>query len=74
MFFFHFACGDAISLHFVKWQNYKFNGLKSCTVRNMVTDIQYANSGISYLLSMDTYIYIYTFYDIKYHFIFTTKS
>ena len=54
MFFFHFACGDAIGLHFVKWQNWKFNGLKSCTVRNMVTDIQYSNSGISYLLSMDS--------------------
>ena len=21
MFFFYFACGDAIGLHFVKWQN-----------------------------------------------------
>ena len=54
MLLFHFACGDAIGLHFVKWQNCKFNGLKSCTVCNMVTDIQYSNSGISYLLSMDS--------------------
>ena len=54
MFFFHFACGDAIGLHFVKWQNCKFNGLRSCTVRNLVTDIQYSDSGISYLLSMDS--------------------
>ena len=52
MFLFHFACGGAISLHFIKWQNCKFNRLKSCAVRNMATDIQYSNSGISYLLSM----------------------
>ena len=53
MILFHFACGGAIGLHFVKWQNCK-NWLKSCAGRNMVTDIQYSNSGISYLLSIDS--------------------
>ena len=54
MCLFHFACGGAIGLHFVEWQNCKFNGLKSCAVRNFATDIQYLNTGISYLLSMDS--------------------
>ena len=54
MFLFHFACGCAISLHFIKWWNCKFNGLKSFAVRNMAIDIQYSNSDISYIMSMDS--------------------
>ena len=44
----------AISLHLIRWQNCKFNGLKSCAVRNMATDIHYLNSGISNMLFMDS--------------------